>query len=127
METLPSAFTRIRRGAEGRWAVSRPAESTEHRAMTRRMVGNATRRAHVHAIRPVRLWRNPVHLWPIVGLLGVLFVRILLVPSPSVAYRSEREVARRVLSVSGSANSLICPATPEKSGVREENPCRSTS
>ncbi len=25
METLPSALTRIRRGAEGRWAVSRPA------------------------------------------------------------------------------------------------------
>ena len=25
IETLPSAFTRIRRGAEGRWAVSRPA------------------------------------------------------------------------------------------------------
>lgn len=25
IDTLPSAFTRIRRGAEGRWAVSRPA------------------------------------------------------------------------------------------------------
>src|SRR5690242_15901634 len=80
--------------------------------MTRRMVGNATRRRAVEAIRPVAPGTTLVHLWPIVCPLGTLYVRNLLVPSRPVAYGSKREVARHVLSVFGIADSLICPATP---------------
>src|SRR5262245_39570755 len=99
--------------------------------MTRRMVGNATRHTTVHAIRPPSASSHPsqgpiwvplsslitlVHPWPIVCLKGLSHIRILLVPSPSVAYRSEREVARCVLSVFEIANSFTCPATPAHRG-----------
>src|SRR5262245_18308729 len=99
--------------------------------MTRRMVGNATRHTRVGAIRPrpAPPRRPPaptgpphlsletlVHPWPIVRLKGPFHIRILLVPSPTVAYRREREVAMCVLSVFDIANSLVCPATPAHLG-----------
>src|SRR5690242_12675050 len=58
-------------------------------------------------------WKTPVRSWLIVGLLGVRYVRILLVPSPYVAYRINGRSRCVYSECSISRMSLTCPATPE--------------